>query len=95
LVNQTDTPFCIRAFVTGKVQGVFYRDSTRKKAKELGVTGWAKNLANGQVEVLACGSREAVMNLAEWLWQGSPRANVSNVTWEAINVELHETFRII
>jgi len=55
---------------------VFYRASTEAEARRLGVRGWAKNLSDGRVEVLACGSSDAVDALCEWLWQGSPMASV-------------------
>ena len=49
-----------RCLVAGRVQGVFYRASTRARAESLGVTGYARNLADGRVEVLACGEPQAV-----------------------------------
>ena len=70
---------CKQALVSGKVQGVFYRASTREKARELDVTGYAKNLPCGSVEVLACGEEEAVTRLFEWLHQGPPASNVTGV----------------
>jgi len=68
-----------RCFVSGRVQGVFYRASTRQRANTLGVTGYARNLPDGRVEVLACGQPEAVHTLVEWLWEGSPASNVTGV----------------
>ena len=65
--------------VTGRVQGVFFRASTRERAMQLGVTGYAKNLPDGSVEVLAVGSEAAVAQLATWLWQGPPAASVQAV----------------
>ena len=70
---------CKRCLVSGRVQGVFYRASTAEHARELGVTGYAKNLADGRVEVLACGDEEAVRELYEWLRQGPPAAKVERV----------------
>jgi len=70
---------CYRCRVTGRVQGVFFRASTQREAQKLGVTGHAHNLADGSVEVLACGEPAAVEQLKEWLWQGPPGARVSNV----------------
>ena len=67
---------CKRCLVSGRVQGVFYRASTKDRARELGVAGYAKNLPDGRVEVLACGEEEAVQELIEWLWQGPPTAKV-------------------
>lgn len=77
-----------RFLISGRVQGVFYRASTRAKAQELGLCGYAKNLADGRVEVLAVGSNDAVVLLEKWLWQGPPAAQVLLV--EAAEVELDE-----
>lgn len=70
---------CKHCFVSGRVQGVFYRASTGERARALGVTGYAKNLPDGRVEVLACGEPAAVDALCDWLWQGPPAARVSEV----------------
>ena len=53
--------------VKGRVQGVFFRDNTRRIAESLEITGYAINLPNGDVEVLACGGRAAIAELAAWL----------------------------
>lgn len=65
--------------VSGKVQGVFFRASTRQQALQLGIHGYAKNLSDGRVEVLAIGDTEAVSRLERWLWQGPPAARVDVV----------------
>ena len=70
---------CKRCIVSGRVQGVFYRTSTAERARALGVTGYAKNLADGRVEVFACGAEAAVKELCEWLWEGPPAARVEGV----------------
>ncbi len=70
---------CRRCYVSGRVQGVWYRGSTQREAENLGVTGYACNLPDGRVEVLACGSRQAVDALCDWLLQGPPHAVVSDV----------------
>ena len=75
---------CARFIVIGKVQGVFFRASTRERALRLGLTGHAKNLANGSVEVVASGSREAVDELDGWLHHGPPAAVVEDVRREAL-----------
>ncbi len=75
---------CARFIVTGKVQGVFFRASTRERALRLGLTGHAKNLADGNVEIEASGSREAVDELDAWLHHGPPAASVENVRREAL-----------
>ncbi len=76
-----------RCFVAGRVQGVFYRASARARAEAFGVTGYARNLSDGRVEVLVCGQRAAVEALCAWLWQGSPAAHVSAVEIEELAVE--------
>jgi acylphosphatase len=68
-----------RCYVSGRVQGVFYRASTRQRAQELGCRGYARNLPDGSVEVLAVGQRAAVDELIAWLWQGPPAAHVTDV----------------
>jgi acylphosphatase len=73
-----------RCVVAGLVQGVFYRASARRRAEELGVTGYARNLPDGRVEVLACGESSAVATLCEWLWVGSVASRVTAVDCEAL-----------
>ena len=75
-----------RFHITGRVQGVFYRASTRQQAQQLNISGYAKNLANGRVEVLAIGAATAIEQLEQWLWQGPPAAQVSAV--DAVDVVL-------
>ncbi|HSC48127.1 MAG TPA: acylphosphatase [Gammaproteobacteria bacterium] len=70
---------CKRCLVSGRVQGVFYRASAAEEARRLGVTGYARNLADGRVEVLACGEADAVNELIDWLWGGPPAAKVQGV----------------
>lgn len=72
------------ARVSGRVQGVFFRVHTKKMADSLGILGYAKNLANGDVEVLAVGSSAKVQELLQWLWQGSPAAKVTDVTTTSV-----------
>ena len=78
-----------RFIVKGRVQGVFFRASTRRVAESLGITGHAINLPDGDVEVLACGDPAALGRLSEWLHAGPPSAVVSNV--QAQDVEYQET----
>jgi acylphosphatase len=68
-----------RCFVSGRVQGVFFRASTRQRAQELGCRGYARNLIDGRVEVLAVGEPASVDALVEWLRQGPPAAHVADV----------------
>ncbi|RDS83115.1 acylphosphatase [Dyella monticola] len=65
--------------VSGKVQGVFFRASARNEALRLGVDGYARNLADGCVEVIASGSDEALHELERWLRHGPPAARVDEV----------------
>jgi acylphosphatase len=70
----------VQCFVAGRVQGVWYRATTQRKARALGLDGWARNLSDGRVEVVAVGPEAAVAELCGWLWEGSPAANVQSVT---------------
>ncbi len=71
-----------RFLVSGRVQGVFYRASTREQALTLGLSGHARNLPDGRVEVLAIGSAASLETLERWLWQGPPAARVDSVLRE-------------
>jgi acylphosphatase len=75
-------PSCKRCVVSGKVQGVWFRASAKREADRLGVTGHARNLADGSVEVLACGADDSVAALIEWLHAGPPQARVAKVVVE-------------
>ena len=66
-------------FVTGRVQGVYYRANTRETARERGVEGWVENLADGRVEAVFEGPREDVEAMVEWCHEGSPSARVEDV----------------
>jgi acylphosphatase len=70
---------CRRSFVSGRVQGVFYRATCVKQALSLGLTGHARNLPDGRVEVLACGEPATVEQFIAWLWEGSPASKVTGV----------------
>ncbi len=71
-----------RFVVKGRVQGVWFRDSTRKEAQRLGITGHAVNLPDGGVEVFANGSDDALRALETWLRKGPPLARVSQLIAE-------------
>ncbi len=85
----------IHALVSGKVQGVFFRNFTQKQAQFLKLTGWVKNLPDGRVETIACGDKEKLMDFIEKLKQGSPLSKVSEVCWEEISQQTFTEFRII
>jgi acylphosphatase len=65
--------------VTGRVQGVYFRQSTRLEAERLAIRGHARNLPDGSVEVIAHGTRDAVESLRAWLHRGPPSARVASV----------------
>ena len=70
---------CRKCLVSGRVQGVFYRGTAAQRARELRVRGYARNLPDGRVEVLACGEEEAVRTFVAWLWTGSSASKVISV----------------
>jgi acylphosphatase len=74
---------CIHCLVSGRVQGVFFRASTRDQAMSLGLNGRVRNLPDGRVAVTACGPQASLEQLQFWLWQGPPQAEVSGVQCEA------------
>jgi len=78
---------CRQFKVSGRVQGVFFRVSTRDQARVLGLTGAVSNLPDGRVAVMACGPPAALDSLQQWLWEGPPQAAVSDVQREAISEE--------
>jgi DNA ligase D-like protein (predicted 3'-phosphoesterase) len=78
--------------VRGEVQGVFFRDTTERKAQELGVSGWVRNAGDGTVLVHAEGSETAVEGLVDFLGEGPPAARVDEVEVEPVKVEGHEQF---
>lgn len=75
-------PACRRCLISGRVQGVFFRASTARRARSLGVNGHAINLPDGRVEVLAWGEAQAVDALCDWLRHGPPAARVDAVETE-------------
>lgn len=72
------------AFITGKVQGVYYRANTQKQARRRDLDGWVRNLDDGRVEAVFEGPRAKVEDVVEWCRTGSPRADVDevDVEWE-------------
>ena len=72
----------VRCLVAGHVQGVWYRAATAQRAEQLSLSGWAKNLPDGRVEVVVAGESHSIAKLCKWLWEGSPGAIVSGITVE-------------
>ncbi|MCU7812283.1 MAG: acylphosphatase [Candidatus Thiodiazotropha sp. (ex Notomyrtea botanica)] len=85
---------CVRCLVAGRVQGVFFRASARHQAQQLGLTGYAKNLMDGRVEVVACGEVEAVEELRGWLSKGPENAQVSGVACEFMDYQDFSQFSV-
>lgn len=83
-----------RCVVSGRVQGVWFRASAKREADRLGVTGHARNLADGSVEVLACGQADAVAALVEWLHAGPPQARVERVVVEDLAIAAPAAFEV-
>ncbi|HEX7044338.1 MAG TPA: acylphosphatase [Burkholderiales bacterium] len=74
-----NTNCCRRFVVSGRVQGVGFRYAACDEAERLGLTGWVRNLPNGDVEALACGDAEALQAFERWLWKGPRAARVRDV----------------
>ena len=84
----------IHCFVSGRVQGVCFRMSTREKATILGLTGWVRNLIDGRVELIASGEESLIDELREWLNHGPKMANVLNVESKNIDYQDFPDFSI-
>jgi acylphosphatase len=80
--------------ITGKVQGVFYRQATKEQALLRGLTGWVKNLPDGSVEAKIFGDEAQVATMLEWLAVGPPRAVVSDLKVSDIATEPYTSFEI-
>lgn len=69
----------VHVFISGIVQGVFFRSSTKDRAEELGITGWVRNLPDGRVEAVFEGDKENVEKMVEWCRNGPEYARVTGV----------------
>lgn len=85
----------VQLLIKGKVQGVFYRASAKKTAGNIGVTGWIKNTAEGNVEAVVSGSEEQLQNFLSWCKKGPGKAVVDEVTAIAKDEMLFEEFVIV
>lgn len=81
-----------RFLVCGLVQGVYFRASARTRAQQLDLTGYAKNLADGRVEVVASGDAQALARLEAWLHEGPPAAEVEAVLREDLAEQHYDGF---
>jgi acylphosphatase len=81
--------------VKGKVQGVFYRQTTKEIATGLGITGEVKNLSNGDVRIIATGTEEQLQGLTTWCRKGPERAVVSQVLTEEVPTQSFDKFKVV
>lgn len=82
----------VNIFVSGMVQRVFFRAKTQAKAREFGLTGWVRNLADGRVEILVEGEKEKVEKLVNWAKRGPLMARVDGfgVEWQEYKGEFED-----
>ena len=86
----------IRLIISGKVQGVFFRVSLRDQARDLGISGWARNNPDGTVEALIEGEPGKVDQIINWCWNGPPDAIVENISKREDSADLNmSSFEII
>jgi acylphosphatase len=80
--------------VSGKVQGVWYRQSTKEKALELGITGEVSNQPDGTVRIIATGTKEQLTQFTEWCKKGPPKAKVINLDVEELPLNQFNSFSV-
>jgi acylphosphatase len=85
----------VRYLISGRVQGVYYRARTADRAAELAIRGWAKNLSDGRVEVVAAGPMTGLTALTRWLWEGPPAAKIESVDVEEWHGAVPDDFRVL
>lgn len=81
-------------YISGHVQGVFFRSKTQNKAIELGLTGWVRNIPDGRVEIMAYGSDEQLKALHEWLQASPSGTHVEAIEVKAVPLQKHPLFEI-
>ena len=85
----------MRIKVEGRVQGVFFRQSTQEKANQLGIKGTVENCDDDSVEIIATGTKDQIDKLVAWCREGPPKANVINVTTQELSLQQFYNFSII
>ena len=85
----------IQIKIEGRVQGVFFRQSTQEKANQLGIKGTVKNCDDDSVEIIATWAKEQLDKLVAWCREGPPKANVINVTTQELSLQTFNNFSII
>ena len=95
-IARDEIKITVRLRIIGRVQGVFFRKSTKDKADELGVLGWVRNDRDGTVEIMATGDKEILEKFISWCKKGPPLSKVKNVDIDWLSeVESYENFVII
>ncbi|OGT35596.1 MAG: acylphosphatase [Gammaproteobacteria bacterium RIFCSPHIGHO2_12_FULL_37_14] len=89
------TLICLHYFVSGKVQGVWFRASAKEQADLLGITGWVRNLPDNRVEVLACGDKEKLAILQKWLHVGPKLAHIVHLAIEELPYKEYRGFEVL
>jgi acylphosphatase len=85
----------VSIIIKGRVQGVFFRQSTKEKATALGIKGEVRNMPDDTVQVIATGDSEQIGHLIEWCRQGPPKARVENVISKELPLLSFERFSIM
>ncbi|WP_281561324.1 acylphosphatase [Thalassomonas sp. RHCl1] len=85
---------CFSVTVSGLVQGVYFRASSQQVAIDYGLSGYARNLSDGNVELLICGEQDNVEKMLNWLKQGPPEAEVEDLRHEQVQWQDHNFFAI-
>jgi len=85
---------CFQVHVGGTVQGVFFRASAQQQAIEYSISGYARNLADGDVELMVCGMPEDVNTMLDWLKQGPDNAKVENIQVKQVPLQEFNHFSI-
>ncbi len=91
----TTNEICRHYFVSGKVQGVWFRANTQREARQIGLTGWVRNMPDGRVEVMSCGPKEQVELLEIWLRRGPERAEVTLLQGEDLPWQAYSGFDVL
>ena len=95
ILQKTKNMKCLKIKISGKVQGVWFRASTQRKARELGIKGIVKNLSSGEVYVEAEGSEEKLETFIKWCHQGSELSRVDQIEISEIENQNFEDFKIV
>ncbi|HEY0434079.1 MAG TPA: acylphosphatase [Chitinophagaceae bacterium] len=85
----------VRIRVEGRVQGVFFRQSTVERAQQLGLDGTVRNCEDGSVEIIATGHHDAIEELIRWCWHGPPKSKVTAVSSEQLSLQQFNNFSIL